>query len=105
MEYKLGVGDRMRLLNILPETGSLPVIRIVRELREGLSFSEAEMADAQVVLEDDRVHWQEGAIPDKVIDIGPTGQNLIREALGELDRDERLQVEHLGLVDLFEYEG
>ena len=109
MEYQLSIGNRLRLLTILPEQGNLLTIRIVRELREGLSFSEAELQDAQIRQEERNgsmiTTWTEGAIPDKVVDIGPKAAEVIRDALGELDKNDALTVEHLALVDLFEYSG
>ena len=42
MQYTLSVKGRLMLLGILPAEGDLTTIRIVRELREGLSFSETE---------------------------------------------------------------
>ncbi len=39
---KLTVLERLLLLNLLPEAGNLTTIRIVRELRESLSFTEDE---------------------------------------------------------------
>ena len=108
MQYKMDIGDRLRLLSILPEQGNLLTIRIVRELREGLSFSEAELADAQIRVEQTEdgtvTRWQEGAIQDKALDIGPKAAEVIRDALSELDSAGALRVEHLDLVDLFEYE-
>ena len=107
VEYKLSIGNRLRLLSILPPEGDLTTIRIVRELREGLSFSEAEIADAQIRMEQTDsgmvTRWQDGAIPDKVLDIGPRAVEVIRDALGELDKEKKLRAEHLDLVDLFEY--
>jgi len=109
MKYNIGIGDRLRLLNILPAEGNLTTIRIVRELREGLSFSETELTDAQIRTEQTEsgsiTRWQDGAIPDKTFDIGPTGVEMIRKALGELDKAGKLRTEHLDLVDLFEYGG
>jgi len=105
MEYTLSVKARLVLLGILPVESNLTTIRIVRELREGLSFTEGEHKGLQVRQEDGRLMWQEGAVPDKSLDIGPKGQEIIREALGKLDKDQKLNQDHLELVDLFEYEG
>jgi len=108
MEYKLGVKDRLILLNVLPPEGNLATIRIVRELREALSFSEAEHADLQMVQKDNQLTWNdkaEAAAGPRSIDIGAKGQEIIREALGKLDTDEKLTADHLELCDLFEYEG
>ena len=105
MEYTLSVKNRLMLLGILPAESNLTTIRIVRELREGLSFSEGEHGDLQMVQEDGRVIWQEGAVPDKVLDIGPKAQEVIREAIKKLDDDKKLVPDHLDLCDLFEYGG
>ena len=105
MEYKLGVKDRLVLLGILPPEGNLATIRIVRELREALSFSETEHADLQMVQEDGQIRWEEGAVPDRPIEIGAKGQEIVRDALAKLDKDEKLTADHLALCDTFEYEG
>ena len=55
MEYALSVKDRLMLLGILPAESNLTTIRIVRELREGLSFSEGEHKDLQMVQKDSQV--------------------------------------------------
>ena len=105
MEYTLSVKIRLMLLGILPAESNLTTIRIVRELREGLSFSEGEHKDLQMKQEDNQLRWKEGAVPDKVLDIGPKAQEVIREAIKKLDDDKKLVPDHLELVDLFEYEG
>ena len=105
MEYTLSVKARLMLLGILPAESNLTTIRIVRELREGLSFSEGEHKDLQMVQEGQQLRWEEGAVPDKVLDIGPKAQEVIREAIKKLDDDKKLVPDHLELVDLFEYEG
>ena len=102
MEYKLGVRDRLVLLGSLPPEGNLATIRIVRELRENLSFSEAEHADLQMVEADGQLRWKEGAIPDRAIEIGAKGQEIIRSALSKLDAEDKIREEHLDLCDLFE---
>jgi hypothetical protein len=103
MEYKLSIRQRIVLLSILPEQGDLLSLRIVRQLREDLSFSEAEQADCQLVSDAGQVRWKEGAVPDKAIDIGPKGQEVVRTALKKLDDDKALRLDQLDLCDLFEY--
>ena len=105
MKYTLSVKARLMLLGILPAESNLTTIRIVRELREGLSFSEGEHKDLQMVQDGQQLTWHEGAVPDKVLDIGPKAQEVIREAIKKLDDDKKLVPDHLELVDLFEYEG
>ena len=104
MEYRLRIKERLVLLGILPETGNLLTIRIVRELREALSFSEAEYEDVQMQRDGEQIRWQEPENP-RPIEIGAKGQEIIREALAKLDKDEKLTADHLSLCELFEYEG
>jgi len=105
MEYTLSVKSRLMLLGILPAEGDLTTIRIVREMREGLSFSEGEHKDLQMVQDGQQLTWQEGAVPDKVLDIGPKAQEVVRTAIKKLDDEKKLTADHLELVDLFEYTG
>ena len=105
MEYTLSVKERLVLVAILPPEGDLTTIRIVRELREGLSFSEAEHEDLQMKQVDNQVRWEEGAVPNKKLDIGPKAAEVIRKAIKKLDDEKKLTADHLELVDLFEYEG
>ena len=94
------------LLNILPEKGNLTTIRIVRRLREELSFSEEEHAQAEMKnLDDGLLAWKEGVVPDKTLEIGPQAAGVIRDALEKLDKADELTTEHLALCDEFEYTG
>jgi len=103
MQYALSVHQRLLLLGILPEEGNLTTIRIVRELREALSFSESEHEALKLRVEGGRVFWEDDVVGDKDIDIGPKAAEVVRDALGNLDADGKLTVEHLTLCELFEY--
>jgi len=103
MQYAMTVHQRLLLLGILPEEGNLTTIRIVRELREALSFSESEHEALKFRVEDGRVFWEDDVVGDKDIDIGPKAADVVRDALGELDKAGKLKVEHLPLCELFEY--
>ena len=106
MEYTLSVKARLMLLGILPAEGDLTTIRIVRELREGLSFSETEHKQLKFRQDGSMLQWDEKAkVPDKELDIGPKALEVIRAAIKKLDDEKKLVPDHLELVDLFEYEG
>lgn len=101
---KLSVRQRLLLLPVLPEKGSLLTIRIVRELREALSFDEGEIAELNLVQNDGRVFWDESKEGDgKEIDIGPRAQTIILDRLKELDGSQALAIDHLEICDLFGY--
>jgi len=106
VKHELSVKDRLVLLNILPEQSSLATIRIVRELREELSFSEEEHAATNMRnVDDGRLMWDEGRVPDKAIEVGPKAAGVIRDALAKLDKSDELTMDHLDLCDEFEYTG
>lgn len=97
----LTVLERLLLLEILPTEGDLTTLRIVRTLREALSFSEAEHADFGIRVADGRVTWNAPAARPKDVEIGPTAHRLIVTALERLNTAEKLRAEHLDLYERF----
>jgi len=105
MIYKLSVHERLLLLNMLPKEGDLTTIRLVRELRETLSFNEEEHAQLNFQQSGGQIRWQDGVVKAKDIDIGPKASDVVRDALAQMDKAGQLREEHLSLVDTFEYDG
>jgi len=101
---KLSVIERLTLLGILPEQGSLMTIKIVSKLREELSFDEEEHATLQFQPSEDgkRLQWNM-PYPDKDVKIGVKAISIIYEALRTADENERLTEQHLPLCEKFEY--
>lgn len=97
---KLGVGDRIVLLSILPSEGDLSTIRIVHDLKQMLSFSEEEHESLQIKVEGDKIKWG-GGDGVKEISIGPRAHTLIAETLEELDGEKKITEDHLGLWEKF----
>ena len=99
----LTVFERLTLLGVLPEKGNLAVLRIVEELRGSLSFTEQEIVDFDVEIEDNRVKWNEekaNAAP-REYDFGATATKTIVDALQKLDKDGLVELKHLSLMDKF----
>ena len=63
MKYELGVLERLKLLEILPAQGDISTIKIVRELRESLSFKEDEHVQFGIITKE----------PGKCLDCGYEG--------------------------------
>lgn len=104
---KLNTFERLVLLNNLPAEGDLTTIRIVRELREALSFTEAEHATLNFrQLEDEggksRVEWEAGADKETDIPMGPKALGVVRKQLEKLSKDGKLTEAHLSVCDKFE---
>lgn len=104
---KLNTLERLVLLNILPREGTITTIKIVRELREALSFSEEEHAALKFEkLPGGGMQWVVEADTDKEVTIGPRAHVLVSETLERMDKEGKLAEDHVGLWDKFaETEG
>jgi len=99
---KLDVAERINLLSILPQEGSFLTLKIIRELRETLSFTEKEHKTLQFKqLEDGRVSWNTKAAKEKDIEIGKKAKSIIKEKLAELDEQKKLKDNHFSLYEKF----
>ena len=99
---ELSVIDRLLLLSVLqPSEADLITLRIVRKLREELSFSEEELAVLNFRQEVNQTLWESGGDIPKEVEIGPKATRIVVDALKGLDQAKRLRMEHLGLCDKF----
>lgn len=100
----LTVSERVLLLNILPGEGDVLSLRIIRKLREALSFSEEEHAALNLKHDGGFIHWNAKAAADaapKNVELGPKAQELIADALKQMSAQKKLREEHLGLWEKF----
>lgn len=105
MKVTLTVKERLVLLNLLPAEGSLMTLRLVREGREALSFSDEENEALQFTQIEDRLQWNDEAPQEAEVELGATIVGMVKERLGMLDRQAKLRDEHLSLCDKFGYLG
>ena len=100
---KLNIMERLQLLNILPAEGNYVTLKIVRQLREDLSFSEDEIKLFGVHQEGDQVTWSysNGGTDDREIQIGEKATDIIVESLKKLDREEKLTEALVGVYEKF----
>jgi len=95
---RLTVMERLLLLNALPTTGNLTTVKIIRELRESLSFSEGEHKSLNFRdAENGNIQWDGGV--DKVIEIEGKALEIARKALTQLEEQEKLNVGHISLYE------
>jgi len=78
---QLSTLDRLLLLAALPEKGSFTTLRIVRGLREDLSFSEEEHAALNFTEDGDMVRWEPEADIVKDFEFGKKALDCIERAL------------------------
>lgn len=98
---ELGVFDRLILLNILPREGDFTTLKIVRKLREDLSFTEAEHKALQFQQDEGNIKWQSEADKLKDIQIGEKAMDIIVDVLKKLDKDKKLGDQHISVYEKF----
>ena len=100
---ELSIEERLKLAMIIPREGNIATIKIVRELREALSFTEEEHEafDLVIKLEEGRVEWDREKAVDVDIPLGPQAMKVIVEALEKLNKDGKLTEQHISLYDKF----
>lgn len=97
---KLSIKNRLRLLAILPAQGNLLTLKIVRKLREELSFSEQEHKDFEIKIVDGSIKWKKG-VEDKEIELGDKAKEIVEKRLRELNDKEELTVPDIDLWEIF----
>lgn len=110
---QLEVMDRLLLNQVLPERGNLATLKIVRELREELSFSEEEHKAFEITTDAGKlcptcghkptgnVRWSADKGKLKEIGIGPEATKMICAGLKLLEKQEQLTEQHRPLWDEF----
>ena len=98
---ELSIMDRILLLNILPGEGDITTIRIVRQLREDLSFSEQEHKDFGIVNEENQIKWDPAKAQPKEVEFGPKVAKLVSKALKKLSDSDKLTTQYVDLYDRF----
>jgi len=98
---ELNVFDRLILLNILPREGDFTTLKIVRTMREDLSFTEDEHKVLEFKQDEGNIQWKQGADKPKNINFGEKATDLIVATLKKLNADKKLTDQHFNLYDKF----
>lgn len=95
----LDVAERLATLSVLPREGNYATLKILRELRMNLSFTESELEEWEIVsnLELGLINW--GTNGEAEIPIGEIATGIIVDALRKLDGQSGLE-EHM--MDIYE---
>lgn len=98
---KLDMLERIMLLGLLPKEGSYMNLKLLRVVREELSFSDKENKALQFKQQDDQLTWNPGVKADKEIFFGEVIEGIIRKALTDLDKAEKITENHYSLYEKF----
>jgi len=98
---ELTVKERLVLLNLLPNEGNFLTLKLMRKLREALSFDEEELKRLNVVQNGDRVSWDITVDIRKDIAVGDVMTDVIVKDLKGKDKDGKLTEDHITLYEKF----
>lgn len=100
MIINLNILERGLLNTILaPCAGDMLTLKIIRQLRESLSFTEEEIEEYRIRVEGGNMSWNSDA--EKEFTIGKKALEIIVQKLKELNKDKQLQQPHFSLVMKF----
>jgi hypothetical protein len=98
---ELTVFERLILLNALPKEGDFITLKIVRKLREDLSFSEEEHKILNFKQDENSLHWNIDGDILKNIEIGTKAMEIICDVLKKLNDSKKLTEQHYSLYEKF----
>jgi len=101
---KLNTLERLTVYQLLPEVGSFLNLKLVREAKEMLSFTEEEHKELKFVNHNNgSLTWtQRPQDQDEVeFDFNDTVKGLIVAALKKLDEQEKLEGRHISIYEKF----
>ena len=113
---ELEIFERLILLNLLPPEANFLTLKIVRKLKEDLSFTEEEHKELnfknageiyvndegnKITVPDNGVHWSPKAPQIKEFDFGATAITVVADTLKKLDKENKLTEQHISLYEKF----
>ena len=104
---KLDIQERIVLLQVLPAEGDFVTLKVLRDLRGVLSFSEEDLKKFKIKTITDSegkssVTWniEAGAVGAE-IEVGEKATEIVKEALVKLDEEKKLGQQHFSLYEKF----
>ena len=97
---KLSVKDRLVLLGILQDEGNAVTLRLIRELKENLSFTDEEQEFLQFTKDASGTGWSKEHVDYEAdIDVSEHTEKIIVQRLKDLERQGKLKMVALDLFD------
>jgi hypothetical protein len=95
----LGVLDRLTLMNVLPNEGGLVTMRVAKDARKKLGFSQAEQKEAEFKdLPGGRLEWNDD-YPEKEMVFTEAEYKMLKDKLKELADKEKLTPQTLEVYE------
>jgi hypothetical protein len=101
MKTQLGIEDRITLLSILPKTGNIITLKIIRSMEDSIGFSADELKRCEITQDGDLVHWNPSKVTLKEIEFDDAEAELIKSQLMTLNTEQRLTQNMVSIYDKF----
>jgi hypothetical protein len=102
---ELSILQRIILQSVLPPEGDYVTIKIIRDLKAELGFSEEEIKKFNITQEGTKIFWDmksaEGKEGLKKINIGPKALDIIVKSLKDLNAQKKINEQNADLYELF----
>ena len=95
---KLNVKERLLLLGILPQEGHISQMVDVYELAKQLKLNDQEKGQISYVENGNYVKWDNDKDPNKDIELSSDQTKIIKEAIDELDKQGKVNIEIIPLI-------
>lgn len=99
MKVQLNLGERYRLLDMLPKEGNITTIKTLRILQDALCPSEDEVVKWEIKENEGRVTWNPELSKAVEVSFGPVAHQIAREVLLGLDKDNKLTLDMISLYE------
>jgi len=98
---KMGLKDRIVLLNTLPKEGDIITIRSIRDLKMDIGLDDAEVERFNEIPPPDRDDLSKITGFEKDIPMNATRRGIIKQTLQDLEKQKKLHEAHIDLWDEF----
>ena len=98
---KLNAAERIHVLGLLPAEGNFLTLKILKDLKEVLGFSEKDYKEMEIKQVGDQVMWNTKGTEEREIPIGEKATEMIVEALKKLDKEGKLTMNTFSLYEKF----
>lgn len=97
---KFNVKERLLLIGMLPQQGSLSEMVDIYDLVRDLKLSEEEKGAISYIENNNYVKWDFDKDPNKDINISSSQMKIIKEAIEKLDKENKINLEMIPLIQI-----
>ena len=101
---KLNILQRILIFTVLPKEGTLLTMKSLKALKDKTVFSEEEIKEFELRIEDSQYFWNPSKDIPKEFEITEGETELIVEGLKDLDKQGKITEQYLTLCELFDVE-